>query len=56
MKKSVSRTGLSPEKKKGERSLVKFPIIDFDPKRFDKEEKIEESKKKPKPEMIDAWT
>ena len=54
-KKSESRANL---KKPGEKSLARFPIIDFDPKRGEPPTPIkeEETKKKPKPEMVDAWT
>jgi hypothetical protein len=38
--------------------LARFPIIDFDPKRGEPPTPIkeEETKKNPKPEMVDAWT
>lgn len=57
IKKSESRANLD-KKKPGEKSLARFPIIDFDPKRGEPPTPIkeEESKKKPKPEMVDAWT
>lgn len=57
IQKSDSKSNLK-EKKKGEKSLARFPIIDFDPKRGEPPSPIkeEEAKKKPKPEMVDAWT
>lgn len=46
---------MQEKKKNGEKSMVKFPIIEFDLKKVDsKEEK--DPKKKVKPIMIDAWT
>lgn len=36
--------------------MVKFPVIDFDLKKMDQANGKEESKKKPKPIMVDAWT
>ncbi len=58
LKKSESRAEISAKKKPGEKSLARFPIIDFDPKRALPPTPIkeEETKKKPKPEMVDAWT
>ena len=58
IKKSESRANLQDKKKPGEKSLARFPIIDFDPKRGEPPNPIkeEETKKKPKPEMVDAWT
>jgi hypothetical protein len=58
IKKSESRANLQEKKKPGEKSLARFPIIDFDPKRGEPPNPIkeEETKKKPKPEMVDAWT
>lgn len=58
IKKSDSRANLHEKKKLGEKSLARLPIIDFDPKRGERPTPIkeEETKKKPKPEMVDAWT
>lgn len=59
VKKQVSRSTLQ-EKKRNDKSTVKFPVIDFDLKKLeDKKEEGKDSspsKKKPKPEMKDAWT
>jgi len=55
IKVSESRANLH-EKRKQEKSLARLPIIDFDPKRGESPVKEQESKKKPKPEMVDAWT
>lgn len=58
LKNTQSRPSLSPDKKKNERSVVKFPVIDFELRKKEQPEPIkeEEPKKKPKPTMIDAWT
>ena len=44
------------EKKKNERSMVKFPVIEFDLRKIDSKEDSKDPKKKIKPLMIDAWT
>ena len=49
----MSRSNLQESKRKNERSMVKFPIIDFD---LSKVDQSKDDKKKPKPVMIDAWT
>jgi hypothetical protein len=41
------------DKKKHEKSMVKFPVIEFDLKKMDGNN---DTKKKPKPIMVDAWT
>ena len=49
----MSRSNLQDSKRKNERSMVKFPIIDFDLRKL---EQPKDDKKKPKAVMIDAWT
>lgn len=44
---------MQDKRKQGERSMVKFPVIEFD---LRKAEGKDDSKKKVKPLMIDAWT